>query len=63
MDYTSSVLNVARAAMEAAVNEFIDAMNAGDQVAIIKFNNSTGANVIVGFTAIDDGGATRHGPP
>lgn len=56
MDYTSSVLNVARNAMETAVNEFIDAMNAGDRVAIIKFNNSTGANVIVGFTTVDDGG-------
>src|SRR5262245_54124638 len=54
MDYTSSVLDVARDAMETAVNEFIDQMNPGDMAAIIKFNNDAGANVIASFTEIDD---------
>jgi len=52
MDYTSSVLNIARNAMETAVIEFINAMQVGDQVAIVKFNNSTGASVVAAFTAI-----------
>jgi VWFA-related protein len=60
MDYTSSVLDVARDAMESAVNEFIDAMVPGDMAAIIKFNNDSGANVIVPFTVIDDTDATLH---
>jgi len=56
MDYTPSVLDAARPALEAAVNEFIDNMRVGDMAAIIKFNNDTGASVIIPFTGIDDGG-------
>jgi VWFA-related protein len=60
MDYTSSVLDVARDAMESAVNEFIDQMAPGDWAAIIKFNNDSGANVIAAFTEIDDTDTTLH---
>src|SRR5262245_54789868 len=54
MDYTSSVLDIARDAMETAVNAFIDDMVPGDKAAIIKFNKDSGANVIRSFTTIND---------
>ena len=53
MDYTSSVTAQFLVPLQTAVIEFINAMNVGDQVAIIKFNNDSGANVVAAFTAID----------
>ena len=57
MDYSASVVNVARADMEAAVINFIGTMQDGDFAAVIKFNttNPAGASVIVPFTEIDSG--------
>ncbi|MGH8129949.1 MAG: VWA domain-containing protein [Steroidobacteraceae bacterium] len=54
MDYSSSVTNIARTAMESSVIAFIDAMNVGDYAAIIKFNdtNPERASVVAPFTAI-----------
>src|SRR5262245_41122286 len=56
MDYTSSVLDVAREDMESSVITFINAMRPGDMAAIVKFNNSTGASVVAAFTEIDGAG-------
>src|SRR5262245_9917732 len=56
MDYTSSVLDVAEAAMVTAIGEFVDAMKAGDTAAIVKFNNDSGPSAVIAFTTIDDGG-------
>ena len=58
MDYSFSVTNVARAAMEQAVTDFINSMQAGDYAAIVKFNNTNPnkASVVRAFTQIDDGG-------
>ena len=56
MDYTSSVTDQFLVPLQTAVIEFINAMNVGDQVAIIKFNNDNGANVVAAFTAIDGAG-------
>ena len=57
MDYSASVVRVARAEMEAAVINFIGTMVDGDFAAIIKFNatNPAGASVVVPFTKIDSG--------
>ncbi len=59
MDYSSSVTNVALAAMQDAITSFIDRMVTGDYAAIIKFNdtNPDQASVVQAFTAIDDGDA------
>jgi VWFA-related protein len=58
MDYSNSTAGDARTAMQDAVVNFIDAMNAGDYAAIIKFNftNPLKASVVRSFTEIDDGG-------
>jgi VWFA-related protein len=53
MDYSSSIQNVARVAMESAVSDFINAMNDGDFAAIIKFNVTSGVSLVREFTAID----------
>ena len=57
MDYSASVVRVARADMEAAVINFINTMQDGDFAAVIKFNttNPAGASVVVPFTEIDTG--------
>jgi VWFA-related protein len=54
MDYSLSVTTVAEDAMEQAVIDFVAEMTAGDQVAIIKFNdtNPTRASVVLPFTAV-----------
>ena len=52
MDYTSSVTDNYLLPLQTAVIEFINAMDVGDNVAIIKFNNSSGANVVVPFTEV-----------
>ena len=49
---SSSVTDNYLAALQTAVIEFINAMRVGDNVAIIKFNNSSGASVVVPFTDI-----------
>src|SRR5688572_26285386 len=55
MDYSESVTGVALAAMQQAVIDFSNAMEDGDVVAIIKFNNTNpaGASVVLPFTEID----------
>jgi len=55
MDYTSSVTNLYLAEMQNAVIDFIDAMQPGDMAAIIKFNETSGEQVVQPFTEIDDG--------
>lgn len=54
MDYSLSVTTVAEDAMEQAVINFVAEMAAGDQVAIIKFNdtNPSRASVVLPFTAV-----------
>jgi VWFA-related protein len=54
MDYTSSVTNQFLAEMQTAVVNFIMAMEPGDMAAIIKFNETSGEQVIQAFTEIDD---------
>ncbi len=56
MDYSQSVIAVARDAMETAVIDFIAQMNIGDYAAIIKFNDTLGASVVQEFTVIDNVG-------
>ena len=55
MDYSTSVTTLFRPEMEAAVIAFIDAMETGDQAAVVKFNfdNPLGASIVAPFTAID----------
>jgi VWFA-related protein len=55
MDYTSSVTNQFLAEMQTAVIDFIEAMEPGDMAAIIKFNDTSGEQVVQAFTEIDDG--------
>ena len=57
MDYSASVTSVALAAMQQAVIDFANSMEDGDQVAIIKFNdtNPARASVVIPFTTIDHG--------
>jgi VWFA-related protein len=57
MDYSESVKQVALAAMQQAVIDFATAMSDGDQIAIIKFNdtNPNRASVVLPFTTIDHG--------
>jgi len=60
MDYSSSVQNNFKVAMETAVTDFINAMKTGDFAAIIKFNNThvPKATVVQPFTEIDGGAGT-----
>lgn len=53
MDYSPSVRNVARSAMESAVIDFINTMNDGDMAAIIKFSGTGGVVLLQEFTEID----------
>lgn len=53
MDYSPSVVDVARVAMETAVADFINTMNDGDFAAIIKFNLDSGVALVQEFTEID----------
>ncbi len=55
MDYSTSVTNLFRPQMEAAVIAFIDQMKTGEQAAVVKFNadNPLGASIVAPFTAID----------
>lgn len=55
MDFSTSVVSNARAALQDAVIAFIDAMNDGDHVAILKFNVTLGASIVQEFVAIDHG--------
>ena len=57
MDYSPSVVDAARADMEQAVVDFMNAMEDGDFAAIVKFNatNPNGASVVASFTEIDHG--------
>ncbi|RPH64128.1 MAG: VWA domain-containing protein, partial [Acidobacteria bacterium] len=55
MDFSTSVVSNALAALQDAVIAFIDAMNDGDRVAILKFNGTLGASVVQEFVAIDHG--------
>jgi VWFA-related protein len=55
MDYSSSTSGNPRAAMEAAVVDFINAMSPGDYAAIVKFNGTRGASVLQQFTPIGTG--------
>jgi Mg-chelatase subunit ChlD len=59
MDYSPSITNIAQPAMEAAVTDFINAMNIGDYAAIIKFNGANGAIVVWPFTQIDGAAGTN----
>jgi VWFA-related protein len=56
MDYSVSVTDVALESMQQAVTDFVEAMDAGDQAAIVKFNDTLGPSIVVPFTTIDDGG-------
>ena len=42
MDYSASVTSVALAAMQQSVIDFSNSMEDGDQIAIVKFNDTTG---------------------
>jgi VWFA-related protein len=53
MDFSGSVQDVALEAMQEAITTFINAMNAGDYAAIVKFNENLGASVVQPFTQID----------
>ncbi len=55
MDYSSSVLDVARAEMESSVIAFIGSMNDGDYAAVVKFNdtNPMRASLVQPFTEIN----------
>jgi len=54
MDYSRSVRDAYLATMQQAVIEFAAAMNDGDQVAIVKFNDSPSrATVVLPFTTVD----------
>jgi VWFA-related protein len=55
LDYSVSVQNAAKSAMEQAVTTFINSMDNGDYAAIIKFNNTnpSKASVVQAFTQID----------
>jgi VWFA-related protein len=57
MDYSPSVVDAARADMEQAVVDFMNAMEDGDFAAIVKFNatHPNGASVVAPFTEIDHG--------
>lgn len=57
MDYSESVKQVALAAMQQSVIAFAEAMSDGDQIAIIKFNDThpDRASVVLPFTTIDHG--------
>jgi len=55
MDYSSSTAGDPRAAMQAAVVDFINAMSPGDYAAIIKFNGTLGVSVAQQFTPIGTG--------
>jgi VWFA-related protein len=57
MDYSESVKQVALAAMQQSVIDFATAMSDGDQIAIIKFNDThpDRASVVQPFTTIDHG--------
>jgi VWFA-related protein len=55
MDYSPSVVDAARADMEQAVVDFMNAMNDGDFAAIVKFNATLGATLVASFTEIDHG--------
>jgi VWFA-related protein len=57
MDYSLSVTEVALDAMQQAVTNFVGAMEVGEQAAIVKFNETQGATIVIPFTTIDDGGA------
>lgn len=59
MDMSQTVQQNALEAMNAAVEDFIDSMQAGDYAAIVKFNNTNAqkASVVTGWTPIDDGGS------
>jgi von Willebrand factor type A domain len=60
MDYSQSVQAAALTAMQDAVTSFINAMNAGDFAAIIKFNRSNPdkASLVQPFTRIDGASGT-----
>lgn len=60
MDYSPSVTDTSRTAMEQAVVDFINAMQVGDYAAIVKFNgtNANKASVVQAFTRIDGGAGT-----
>ncbi len=60
MDYTSSVTTEFLVPMQTAVIDFINAMNVGDFAAVVKFNNTTGANVVAAFTEIDGVGGANN---
>jgi VWFA-related protein len=55
MDFSASVTSIALTALQDAVIAFIDAMNDGDHVAILKFNGDLGASIVQEFVAIDHG--------
>jgi VWFA-related protein len=55
MDYSESVVDVARDAMEAAVTDFVEALNDGDFAAIVKFNTTLGVTIVHPFVTIDHG--------
>jgi VWFA-related protein len=57
MDYSGSVVNAALPQMQQAIIEFAESMRDGDQIAIIKFNdtNPARASVVLPFTTVDHG--------
>jgi VWFA-related protein len=59
MDYSGSVTTAALPAMQAAVTDFINAMNDGDFAAIVKFSGTAGASVVQEFTEINDAAKTQ----
>lgn len=59
MDYSNSVQDVARDAVESAVTNFINAMTNGDMAAIIKFNRTSGVVLVREFTEIDQSTGTQ----
>ncbi len=59
MDYSTSVQTAALPAMQAAITDFINAMNDGDVAAIVKFSSQGGATLVQPFTEINDAAKTQ----
>jgi VWFA-related protein len=58
MDFSSTVRLAALEPMQDAVVAFINAMEPGDYAAIVKFNDTQKASVVIGFTEIDGAAGT-----
>jgi VWFA-related protein len=56
MDYSGSVQSTALETLQTAVKDFVNAMEVGDEAAIVKFNDTLGVTVVQEFLPIDGAG-------